>query len=219
MCGNVIIRRRVDCDWVWQKYKTAKMIPRQYEPLTARAHFMEIPFGKFAVSIVSLPFFSFIFCVLWSVLYFYDRSTATHCNVPNYLPSISAAIGNYQPQRFIWQCAILLQALPRFLVAQQYLRHNSNRIRRSRRAFAYLAFILNIIENISLVGLSLWNSSDFYGSQLNYHLTRKLRFYFEELVNLVLSLQKFIKFVSSYLLQHRNVICLFRTFSIDIHGR
>lgn len=141
------------------------MIPRHYEPInpSARPYFMEISFGKFAVTIVSLPFFSFIFCVLWSVLYFYDRSTATHCNVPNYLPSISAAIGNYQPQRFIWQCAILLQALPRFLVAQQYLRHNSNRIRRSRRAFAYLAFLLNIIENMSLVGLSLWNSSDFYG--------------------------------------------------------
>lgn len=141
------------------------MIARQYEPLTAsaRTYLFEIPFGKFAVTIVSLPFFSFIFCVLWSVLYFYERSTATHCGVINYLPSISAAIGNYQPQRIIWQCAILLQALPRLLVAQQYLRHNSNRIRRSRRAFAYLAFLLNIIENVALVGLSLWNSSDFYG--------------------------------------------------------
>lgn len=141
------------------------MISRQYETLTgsSKNYFLQIPFGKFAVAIVSLPFFSFIFCVLWSIFYYYDRATATHCGVDNYLPSISAAIGNYQPQRFIWQCAILLQALPRLLVAQQYLRHNSNRIRRSRRAFAYLAFLLNIIENIALVGLSLWNSSDFYG--------------------------------------------------------
>lgn len=141
------------------------MIPRQYESVaaSARAYFFEIPFGKFAVLVAALPFLSFLFCVCWSVLYFYDRSTATHCGVVNYLPSISAAIGNYQPQRFIWQCAILLQSLPRLLVAQQYLRHNSNRIRRSRRAFAYLAFLLNVIENIALVGLSLWNSSDFYG--------------------------------------------------------
>lgn len=140
------------------------MLPRQYESSTSlKNYFLQIPFGKFAVATVSLPFLSFIFCVVWSVLYFYDRSTATHCGVANYLPSISAAIGNYQPQRFIWQCAIILQALPRLLVAQQYLRHNSNRIRRSRRAFAYLAFLLNIIENIALVGLSLWNSSDFYG--------------------------------------------------------
>lgn len=138
-----------------------KMIPQQYE---SKTYVLKIPFGKFAVTVVSLPFFSFIFCVIWSVLYFYERSTATHCGVTNFLPSISAAIGNYQPQRFIWQCAILLQALPRLLVAQQYLRHNSIRIRRSRRVLAYLAFMLNLIENFALVGLSLWNSSDFYGS-------------------------------------------------------
>lgn len=137
------------------------MIPSQHDN-SAKKYFLEISFGKFAVAIVSLPLFSFIFCVLWSVLYFYDRSTATHCGVTNYLPSISAAIGNYQPQRFVWQCAILLQALPRFLIAQQYLKHNRSRIR-GRRALAYLAFLLNSIENIALVGLSLWNSSDFYG--------------------------------------------------------
>lgn len=139
-----------------------------YEPLnrSSNKYLLEIPFGKFAVAIVSLPFLSFIFCVIWSLLYFFERSTSTHCNVSNYLPSISAAIGNYQPQRFVWQTAILLQALPRFLVAQQYLRHYNSVIRRSRRALAYVAFLLNIIENIALVGLSLWTSTDQYGNQI-----------------------------------------------------
>lgn len=137
------------------------MIPRQH---VSKTYFLEVSFGKFAVTVVSLPFFSFIFCVIWSVLYFFERATATHCGVINYLPSISAAIGNYKLQRFVWQCAILLQILPRLLVAQQYLSLNRSRIRRSRRALAYLAFILNLIENFALVGLSLWNSSDFYGS-------------------------------------------------------
>lgn len=140
------------------------MIPRQYESLiSTKTYLLQIPFGKFAVAVVSLPFVSFIFCVVWSVLYFYERSTATHCGVQNYLPSISAAIGNYQPQRLVWQTAITLQVLPRFLIAQQYLRFNRNRIRRSRRGLAYLAYILNMIENIVLVGLSLWTSSDDYG--------------------------------------------------------
>lgn len=131
----------------------------------AKPYLIEIPFGKFALVVVSLPFFSFIFCVLWCILYFYERSTATHCGVDNYLPSISAAIGNYQPQRFIWQTAILLQTFPRFLVAHQYLKYNRNRIRRNRRLIAYLAYIFNIVENIALVGLSLWNSSDNYGKE------------------------------------------------------
>lgn len=140
----------------------------KYEPLNSNStgSFIRIPFGKFAFAIVSLPFFSFIFCVIWSILYFFDRSTATHCGVPNYLPSISAAIGNYQPQRFVWQLAILLQALPRLLVAHQYIRHYNGIIRRNRRTLAYFACILNIIENIALVGLSLWTSSDDYGKTI-----------------------------------------------------
>lgn len=185
------------------------MITRQYETLasSSKAHFLEIPFGKFAVTVVSLPFFSFIFCVIWSVLYFYERSTATHCGVNNYLPSISAAIGNYQPQRIVWQCAVLLQALPRLLVAQQYLRHNSNRVRRSRRALAYLAFALNLIENFALVGLSLWNSSDFYGLFVNVFSSL---LQFNSIVFPQLSLlfsQKFTRFVSLYSSPHQNVIC------------
>lgn len=137
----------------------------RYEPLNAKASnaLIFIPFGRFALAVVSLPFFGFIFCVVWSVLYFYERSTATHCGVPNYLPSISAAIGNYQPQRFIWQVVILCQALPRLLVAHQYIQHYNSIIRRSRRALAYVACMLNIVENVALVGLSLWTSSDDYG--------------------------------------------------------
>lgn len=133
-------------------------------PTTARK-ILTIPFGKFAVAIVSLPFFGLIFCVIWSILYFFERSTATHCDVLNYLPSISAAIGNYEPQRFVWQVAILLQALPRLLIAQQYVWHYRGIIRRNRRALVYFACVLNIVENCALVGLSLWNSTDDYGKK------------------------------------------------------
>ena len=137
------------------------MLPR-YERLDTKSLF-QIPFGKFALAIVSLPFLSFIFCVYWSVQYFYERSTATHCGVPNYLPSISAAIGNYQPQRFIWQTAILLQAFPRLLIAYQYNKHYNVIIRKNRRPIAYTASIFNVVENFALVGLSLFTSSDDYG--------------------------------------------------------
>lgn len=146
------------------------MIPRQHDTRSAASRYLiEIPFGTFALATVSLPFLGFIFCVVWSVLYFYERSTATHCGVPNYLPSISAAIGNYQPQRFVWQTAILLHALPRFLIAHEYLRFNRSKIRRNRKGLAYLAYILNVIENIVLVGLTLWTSSDDYGLSFNEH--------------------------------------------------
>lgn len=136
------------------------MIPRSLSG--ARFRFA-VPFGKFALAIVSLPFLSFIFCVVWCVLYFYERSTSTHCNVANYLPSISAAIGNYQPQRFVWQTAIIVHAIPRFLIAHQYLKYNKSRVKRTRYRWVYCTFIINVIEVIALVGLSVFNSSEYYG--------------------------------------------------------
>lgn len=123
-----------------------------------------IPFGLAAFVIVSLPFCSFIFCILWCILYFFERSTSTHCDVYNYLPSISAAIGNYQPQRFIWQLSILLHFLPRLCIAKHYLHYlRKNILRVPIYGAVYLVYSLNVIENFALVGLSLWTSSNDYG--------------------------------------------------------
>uniref|UniRef100_A0A336LW04 CSON002692 protein n=1 Tax=Culicoides sonorensis TaxID=179676 RepID=A0A336LW04_CULSO len=137
------------------------MLP-QYERLGGSKPIFSVPFGRFAVIVVSLPLFSFIFCVLYSVLFYFERSTATHCHVFNLLPSISAAIGNYQPQRIVWQVAIVTHFLPRLLVARMYLKHYDDIIRRNRRGFAYLAVMLNVLENFALLGLSLFTSIDNY---------------------------------------------------------
>ncbi|KAL5279368.1 PGAP2.2 family protein [Megaselia abdita] len=122
----------------------------------------KIPFGKFAIYVVSLPLFSFLFCVIWCVLFYFERSTATHCSVRNYLPSISAAIGNYQPQRFIWQLAICVHFIPRLVIAKVYLDFYIEVIRKDRMHLAKIALSLNVVENFALLVLSLWTSSEHY---------------------------------------------------------
>lgn len=82
----------------------------------------KISYGRFSLFTVSLPLFSFIFCVAYSLLYFFDRATSTHCHVWNYLPSISAAIGSFQPQAFVWQVAIILHFIPRLIITWTYFR-------------------------------------------------------------------------------------------------
>ena len=43
----------------------------------------------------------------------FEKSTYTHCEVSNFAPSISAAIGSFVPQKYIWQASIALHSAPR----------------------------------------------------------------------------------------------------------
>ncbi|XP_055917862.1 post-GPI attachment to proteins factor 2-like [Eupeodes corollae] len=121
-----------------------------------------IEFGRFTLLIVGLPFSSFMFCVFCSVFFYFKESTYTHCEVSNYLPSISAAIGRYQPQRFVWQLAICLHFLPRLYIAKMYVEYYKETIKDDYMAMAHFACFLNVFENFALVGLSLWTSNQNY---------------------------------------------------------
>ncbi|XP_037786126.1 post-GPI attachment to proteins factor 2-like [Penaeus monodon] len=81
---------------------------------------VRIPLRRLAVVTVSLPFGAFFLCIYLSLRHNFDLSTATHCGVPNYLPSISSAIGEFVPQRYIWRAAIAVHSAPRFLIAAMY---------------------------------------------------------------------------------------------------
>lgn len=141
------------------------MLPTYHRIDSGRPVLFRIPFPKVSLATVSLPFSAFVFCIGWSLLYFFDQSTFTHCRVPNSLPSISAAIGNYQPQRTVWQSAIVLSTFPRLMVTVHYMGYYYSHIRTNRLLIANTACLLNVVENISLVGLSLWTSIDNYGKR------------------------------------------------------
>ena len=64
----------------------------------------------------SLPCFALFSCVGLSVIKDFERSTRTHCKVFNFLPSISAAIGDCEPQRYIWRFCFALDSVPRYLI-------------------------------------------------------------------------------------------------------
>lgn len=124
---------------------------------------LRIPFEKFAFIILTLPLFAFVFCIVYSVLFHFESVTSTHCHVFNILPSISSAIGNYSPQREVWQTAILLQSIPRFYIAVIYLQFHHVMAYSKDIWMGKIAFLLNLTENISLIILSFWTSSKNYG--------------------------------------------------------
>lgn len=133
-----------------------------YLPLhnaTDRKYIIKIPIKKLGLFTVSLPLFAFITCVLITLYKDFENANNTHCKVPNIFPSISASIGNYEPQRTIWRTAIYSHAPLRFFII--YLRWDYYReiISHSCIFIVKLAVFLNIIENLSLIGLTHWTST------------------------------------------------------------
>lgn len=135
-----------------------KILYDEYET----SYYIRLPFAKFSWLTVCLPLFAFLFAVVYSVLFNFDSATFTHCNVYNFLPSISAAIGNFSPQKEVWQTAIALHALPRFCMAASYFQYNREILTSKVNLFIFLACLLNVIENVALIILSFWTSSENY---------------------------------------------------------
>ncbi|XP_029170125.1 post-GPI attachment to proteins factor 2-like [Nylanderia fulva] len=137
-----------------------------YIPLTTEEDMSKIrvvvPFSKVAWLTVSLPFLAFVFCVIYSILYNFEHSTSTHCQVYNFLPSVSAAIGHYRPQRDVWKTAIALQAVGRTLVFMLYYRYYREHVYIWARYLSNIALVMYAIENTSLVTLSFWTSNENY---------------------------------------------------------
>ena len=91
---------------------------------------------------------------------------ATVDQVDNFLPSISAAIGDYTPQRYIWRICIGLHCAPRLMLAIMYYRYHTARpVARYQALFKFLAAVntlLYLLENLALVALSYVSSRENY---------------------------------------------------------
>ncbi|XP_065215616.1 post-GPI attachment to proteins factor 2-like isoform X2 [Planococcus citri] len=127
-----------------------------------KGYYLCFPLSKLIWCTISLPFFAFIFCVVWSILYNFEETTFTHCKVWNFLPSISAAIGNHMTQYIVWVTAVTLHSGPRFLFISIYYRYYLKMIKHQKQYIAKVACTLNVIENISLLGLTYLSSAGSY---------------------------------------------------------
>lgn len=122
-----------------------------------------LSFSKIAWFTVSLPFLGFIFCIIWSILYNFEKATETHCNVYNFLPSVSAAIGHYKPQKNVWEFTIAIQATIRAIVLYMYYRYYRETAYRWAKGITNFALLSYLLENAALVTLSFWSSNENYG--------------------------------------------------------
>ncbi|XP_016134142.1 post-GPI attachment to proteins factor 2-like isoform X1 [Sinocyclocheilus grahami] len=124
---------------------------------------IRVPFTRLAVITVCLPLLGLVACIVLALLYHYNEATYTHCEVPNYLPSISAAI-SLTPERYIWRFSIGLHSAPRFLVAAAYLSFYRGRFSRrlTEQLLSVLTFLLALSENVGLLLLTYVSSNETY---------------------------------------------------------
>lgn len=92
-----------------------------------------------------LPCFALFSCVGLSIIKDFEKSTRTHCNVFNFLPSISASIGDCEPQRYIWRLCFALDSTPRYILAYLQLQRL---LHRPHIAFGELYFLAQCVNTL-----------------------------------------------------------------------
>jgi hypothetical protein len=113
---------------------------------------LKLPFQSIAVTTATTQISSLVFCLAWSVKFNFYESTATHCRVDNYLPSLSATL-DFTPQRDVWRTCIGLSGVPRFFIAYLYYHivYKSTTL-----------LWLHWIEILALIGLSIVDSIRYF---------------------------------------------------------
>lgn len=130
---------------------------------------VKVRMKKIAWFTVIVPLFGFIFCITWSMVFDFSETTNTDCNVYNFLPSVSAAIGRWEPQKFVWKSSVGTQATCRILFLYGYWRkYHEETVRVGRWGLKIYALVAYIVENVALVTLSYWDSTDNYGCKSHF---------------------------------------------------
>ena len=98
-----------------------------------------------------MPCIALFSCLGLSFVKDFEKSTRTHCNVFNFLPSVSASIGDCEPQRYIWRLCFALDSIPRYIIAYLQL---IRLLKRHHVAFSEIYSLVQLI-NSGIHGLEL----------------------------------------------------------------
>ncbi|XP_065322266.1 post-GPI attachment to proteins factor 2-like isoform X2 [Gordionus sp. m RMFG-2023] len=115
---------------------------------------VNINFFQFAILIAACPLITLFICIFISIYFHSETSTLTHCKVKNILPSLSAAFGDENPEKFIWQIGVAFHLGPRLYVGYLYKGLYNSLLQEKLATYLYFQ------EIISLSILTYISSSD-----------------------------------------------------------
>ncbi|XP_071787012.1 post-GPI attachment to proteins factor 2-like [Asterias amurensis] len=133
------------------------------EPRGRPPRILYIPFSVAIIFTLSTMAVGFLLCVTSALMFNRKKSVETHCgvHVPNFLPSISAAIA-LPPSSYIWKLSIILTSVQR-LVAVKFHHMQFSSIRTSAYWYPMLCIlcaVAELMENLSLIALTCVTSSE-----------------------------------------------------------
>ncbi|GMT18745.1 hypothetical protein PFISCL1PPCAC_10042 [Pristionchus fissidentatus] len=127
---------------------------------------ISLPFRYVVYSVAALPSSALFLCILCALMLHYDQATTTHCGVDNWLPSVSAAVSTFAPEKYIWRVLVGLHGAPRFVLAFAYRNFLlSSPLQPLQgtgvfRILCQIACFIQVIENVFLLLLTAISSTE-----------------------------------------------------------
>uniref|UniRef100_A0A914HWV8 Post-GPI attachment to proteins factor 2 n=1 Tax=Globodera rostochiensis TaxID=31243 RepID=A0A914HWV8_GLORO len=127
---------------------------------------LSVQFKYLVFFIAGCPLGAFLLCLFLSIILHYEQAVWTHCEVTNWLPSLSSAVSSFAPERYIWRLFIGFHGTPRLVLAfafKNFLITSSlwpSPFRPWYRWASQFSCALNLCEILSLVLLSSISSTE-----------------------------------------------------------
>ena len=106
---------------------SADVIPQG--KVTKRGPLFQVPAPWMTIFASLCPFLGLLSCFLIAAIFHAEDTTWTHCRVYNFMPSVSAAIGNNAVERVIWKLAVaahnIFTILDSFIMYANLRRHGA----------------------------------------------------------------------------------------------
>ena len=112
------------------------------------------------IVISAIPTIGMVLCLFIAGVWHHEDTNYSHCGVFNFWPSISAAVGNNNPERFIWRLAVGLHNVVSF--ADSYVLYDRLYLLSGRAVLSRLAGMCKMLSALALFVLSFVTSTEIY---------------------------------------------------------
>lgn len=124
---------------------------------------LHVPYVYVMVVTFILPLSALATCVVLGLYLHFEGVTATHCRVPNFVPSISSIIGDFTPERYVWRLGMAFFSFPRIFDSFLYYNFFAHSVANSKLWYRLLnraTWLLHVWQYVSLFLLSYVTSSE-----------------------------------------------------------